>query len=160
MDAKQTRKLIDLAREKKIYLAEAMWTWFSPVAQQVKRWVDGGESGEIQKIVANYHTREAPTYLECNGKRYLITSGTSGYYPNPSRVCVFDDPHGEYLDRGLICEDDRSGTSFSAQFTSVIRPPGSDRYIPVPTAGCPTVRQVHGEADHLRHEAPFRELCA
>lgn len=74
-------------------------------------------------------TREAPTYFERIGKRYLITSGTSGYYPNPSRVCVFDDPHGEYRDLGLICEGDRTGTSFSAQFTSVIQIPGTDRYI-------------------------------
>ena len=55
VDAKQTRELIELAREKRVYLAEAMWTWFGPVAQQVKRWVDDGEYGEIKKIVANYH---------------------------------------------------------------------------------------------------------
>ena len=74
-------------------------------------------------------TREAPTYFERGGKKYLITSGTSDYYPNPSRVCVFDDPHGKYEDLGLICEGDRTGTSFSAQFTSVIQIPGTDRYI-------------------------------
>ena len=33
-------------------------------------------------------TREAPTFFERGGRKYLITSGTSGYYPNPSRVCV------------------------------------------------------------------------
>jgi len=42
---------------------------------------------------------------------------------------VFDDPHGEYRDLGLICEGDKTGTSFSAQFTSVIQLPGTDRYI-------------------------------
>lgn len=74
-------------------------------------------------------TREAPTYFERNGKKYLITSGTSGYYPNPSRVCVFDDYHGEYRDLGEICIGDKTGTSFSAQFTSVLKIPGTDRYI-------------------------------
>ena len=74
-------------------------------------------------------TREAPTYFERNGKKYLITSGTSGYYPNPSRVCMFEDYHGEYKDLGLICEGDKSGTSFNAQFTSVLKIPGTDRYI-------------------------------
>ena len=63
-------------------------------------------------------TREAPTFFKRGGRKYLITSGTSGYYPNPSRVCVFDDYHGEYKDLGLICEGDRTGTSFSAQFTN------------------------------------------
>ena len=33
-------------------------------------------------------TREAPTFFERGGRKYLITSGTSGYYPNPSRVCL------------------------------------------------------------------------
>ena len=34
-------------------------------------------------------------------------------------MCVLDTPHGgDYKVLGLICEGDRSGTSFSAQFTS------------------------------------------
>lgn len=74
-------------------------------------------------------TREAPTYFERNGRRYLFTSGTSGYYPNPSRVCVFDDPHGEYRDLGDPFIGDKSGTSFSSQITSVIYIPEKDRYI-------------------------------
>ena len=55
VDAGQARELIGLAREKKVYLAEAMWTWFSPVARQVKEWMDAGEYGEIHRVVANYH---------------------------------------------------------------------------------------------------------
>ena len=74
-------------------------------------------------------TREAPTCFERNGKRYLFTSGTSGYYPNPSRVCMFEDPHGEYTDLGDPFIGDRSHTSFSSQITSVIQLPGTDRYI-------------------------------
>ena len=74
-------------------------------------------------------TREAPTFFERNGKKYLITSGTSGYYPNPSKVCVFDDYHGEYTDLGDPCMGDKSKTSFSAQFTSVIKIPGKDLYV-------------------------------
>lgn len=54
-DAKQARELIELAEEKGIYLAEAMWTWFSPIAQQVKQWVTDGAFGEIQQVIANYH---------------------------------------------------------------------------------------------------------
>lgn len=75
------------------------------------------------------NTREAPTYFERNGKRYLFTSGTSGYYPNPSRTCVFEDPHGEYKDQGDPFLGDDSNTSFSSQITSVIQLPGTDRYI-------------------------------
>lgn len=75
------------------------------------------------------YTREAPTYFERGGRRYLFTSGTSGYFPNPSKVCVFDDVHGEYRDLGDPFIGDRSGTSFSSQITSVIQLPGTDKYI-------------------------------
>ena len=55
VDAGQTRELIELARSKEIYLAEAMWTWFNPVSHQVKRWINDGEFGTIRKVTANYH---------------------------------------------------------------------------------------------------------
>lgn len=74
-------------------------------------------------------TREAPTYFERGGKRYLFTSGTSSYFPNPSRVCMFTDPHGRYTDLGDPFVGDKRGTSFYSQITSVIRIPGTDRYI-------------------------------
>lgn len=74
-------------------------------------------------------TREAPTYFERGGKRYLFTSGTSGYYPNPSKVCMFTDPHGEYTDLGDPCIGDKSNTTFSGQITSVIQMPGTEQYI-------------------------------
>ena len=54
-DAVQAEELIRLAKEKNVYFAEAMWTWFSPVAHQVKRWLDAGEFGDIKKVIANYH---------------------------------------------------------------------------------------------------------
>lgn len=75
------------------------------------------------------YTREAPTYFERGGKRYLFTSGTSGYFPNPSKVCMFDDPHGDYVDLGDPCIGDKSATTFSSQITSVIQLPGTDTYI-------------------------------
>ena len=74
-------------------------------------------------------TREAPTFFTRNGKKYLFTSGTSGYYPNKSDVCVFDDYHGEYKSLGDPHIGDKSDTSFSSQITSVLHIPGTDRYI-------------------------------
>lgn len=74
-------------------------------------------------------TREAPTFFQHQGRKYLITSGTSGYSPNPSRVCVFDDYHGHYRDLGKICLGDMTGTTFNAQITCVIRIPGTNRLI-------------------------------
>ena len=54
-DAAQAKELIDISREKGVYIAEAMWTWFSPIANQVRKWLDDGEFGEINKLIMNYH---------------------------------------------------------------------------------------------------------
>ena len=74
-------------------------------------------------------TREAPTYFEHGGRKYLFTSGTSGYYPNRSDVCVFDEYHGRYTSLGDPCIGDKSNTTFNSQITSVIRIPGTDKYV-------------------------------
>ena len=50
----EAEELVKLAREKKVYLAEAMWTWFSPVALQVKKWVQSEEVGKIKNIKLTY----------------------------------------------------------------------------------------------------------
>lgn len=83
-------------------------------------------------------TREAPTYFERNGKKYLFTSGTSGFFPNASCVYSFDDYHGKYTDLGDPCIGDQTNTTFNGQITSVIRIPGekelyvacADRWLP------------------------------
>ena len=90
--------------------------------------VTGEYSVHYDNLLPPY-TREAPTFFERNGKKYLFTSGTSGYFPNPSRVCVFKDYHGEYLDLGDPCIGDKKGNTFSSQITSVLKLPGKDIYI-------------------------------
>lgn len=74
-------------------------------------------------------TREAPVYFEREGKKYLFTSGTSGYYPNKSDVCILHDYHGEYESLGDPCIGDKTDTTFNSQITCVIRIPGTDHYI-------------------------------
>ena len=53
--APEAAELFALAAEKGVYLAEAMWTWFSPVAQKVRQWYDGGEFGTLRRAEARYH---------------------------------------------------------------------------------------------------------
>ena len=68
-------------------------------------------------------TREAPGHFFHDGKHYLLTSGTTGYYPNPSEMHSFDDFHGEWQDLGDPCVDDVHENSFNAQFSSVFTHP-------------------------------------
>ena len=53
-DAAIAEELLSLAEEKGVYVAEAMWTWFAPVANQVKRWLDDGAFGELRELSASY----------------------------------------------------------------------------------------------------------
>ena len=75
-------------------------------------------------------TREAPAHFMHNGKHYLYTSGTTGYFPNQSLVSSFDNYHGEYIDLGNPHPADTSNTSYCSQITDVIKIPGKkDLYI-------------------------------
>lgn len=76
------------------------------------------------------HVREATAHCERNGKHYLITSGTSGYYPNPSEVAVADSYHGPYRVLGNPHPNDESHTSYHSQISSIFKvPEKKDLYI-------------------------------
>ena len=56
----------------------------------------------------------------------MLTSGTTGYYPNPSKIAEVPTPHGEWTDLGDPCVDDVDKNSFHAQFSSVFKHPFVD----------------------------------
>ena len=55
--AAETDELIALAKEKNVYLCEAMWTWFSPTAKTVKTWIDTNKIGKINSASFTYHMK-------------------------------------------------------------------------------------------------------
>ena len=55
--AKETDELIALAKEKNVYLCEAMWTWFSESANKTKEWIDEGKIGRVHSADFSYHVR-------------------------------------------------------------------------------------------------------
>lgn len=84
------------------------------------------------------YVREATAHFVRNHKHYLITSGTTGYMPNPSEVAVADTWHGPYAVQGDPCVNDGSQTTFHSQISSVFKVPGkkdlyiacADRWVP------------------------------
>ena len=68
-------------------------------------------------------TREAPAYFRRGEDRFLLTSGTTGYFPNPSEICRISSFHGAWEDLGDPCVDDTAHNSFCAQFSSVFHHP-------------------------------------
>lgn len=67
--------------------------------------------------------REAPAVFEYKNKLYMITSGTTGYYPNASELADITDIHGEWKVLGNPCVGDVKRNSFHAQFSSVFKHP-------------------------------------
>lgn len=82
--------------------------------------------------------REAPAYFRRDGVHYLITSGTTWYYPNRSEVASAPTQHGPWTVLGDPHPSDDSGTSFRSQVSSVFRHPHrrdlyialADRWLP------------------------------
>ncbi len=65
-DSKLLKEMIDLSRKKDVYFAEAMWTWFSPIANKVKEWFDAGEYGNLKKLDLNYHLKSINYAPRCS----------------------------------------------------------------------------------------------
>ncbi len=74
-------------------------------------------------------TREAPALFEAEGKKYMFTSGMTGYVPNRSDSAVsdaWDQPFRSISDPHV---DDASGASFNSQISKVFRVEGTDTFI-------------------------------
>lgn len=82
----------------------------------------GKASSHIPKPFPPF-TREAPAYFQRDGKKFLLTSGTTGYYPNQSIVYQIPEMHGEWEEIGDACVEDLNANSFHAQFSSVFQHP-------------------------------------
>jgi len=84
------------------------------------------------------HVREATAHFYRRGKHYLLTSGTTGYLPNPSEIAIADTWHGPYKVLGNPHPKDGSQTSYHSQIASVFKVEGkkdlyvaiADRWVP------------------------------
>jgi hypothetical protein len=87
-------------------------------------------------------TREAPAHFERDGVHYLVTSGTTGYFPNPSEIASAPDHHGPWTVLGDPHHDDTSRTSYRSQVTSVFKHPDKkDLYIALADRWLPQLPQ-------------------
>lgn len=74
--------------------------------------------------------REAPAMFRAHDQYYLITSGATGWSPNPARYATADSVLGTWTDRGNPATGDGAATTFGSQSTSVIPlDPANNRFI-------------------------------
>lgn len=75
-------------------------------------------------------TREGLAYFRRGALHYMASSGTTGYFPNPSRVGMARTYHGPWEDLGPLDRGDPSETAFNAQISAVFKVPfKKDLYI-------------------------------
>jgi dihydrodiol dehydrogenase / D-xylose 1-dehydrogenase (NADP) len=72
INAREAREVIDLARGKKLFLMEAMWTRFLPAIAQVRKWIAEGAIGEPRMVVADFGFRAA---LNPEGRLFNLELG-------------------------------------------------------------------------------------
>ena len=71
-------------------------------------------------------TREAPALFEANGKKYMLTSGMTGYIPNKSDSAVADTWDVPFKSLGNPHMEDASNASFNSQISKIFRVEGRD----------------------------------
>lgn len=66
VNAREAETLLALAREKRVFLTEAMWTRYMPWRQKVHELIDSGAIGEVRAVTANlgYKNDHIPRILE------------------------------------------------------------------------------------------------
>lgn len=82
--------------------------------------------------------REGVTLLERNGKKYMVTSGMSGYIPNKSDAAISDSLTTPFASIGNPHVNDETNASFNSQISQIFRVPGkkelyisiADRWVP------------------------------
>ncbi len=105
------------------------------------------------------YVREAPAHFRRKGKHYLITSGTTGYLPNPSEVAVADSWHGPYTVLGNPHVDDASDTSFHSQISSVFQVQGKkDLFIAVADRWAPDHMHIEYEEYRAIYDGIFEGI--
>lgn len=67
-----TRPLLALARERGVFLMEAVWTRFLPVYDQVRAWLDGGAIGGVRAMQSSFGLNRPPTP---GSRRYTAALG-------------------------------------------------------------------------------------
>ena len=88
-----------------------------------------GEAAVIYENLKPPLTREGPAHFMRNGKHYLITSGMTGYVPNPSEIAVADDWMGPFTVLGDPSVNDDSFATFNSQSSHVFQIAGTDTLV-------------------------------
>ena len=94
--------------------------------------------------------REGIALFERDGRKYMLSSGMTGYIPNQSDSAVSEAWNAPFVSKGDPYVDDESQSSFNSQFTQVFKLPGRDLYIALSDRWVPGYPVDAKRADLLR----------
>ncbi|MDR2091080.1 MAG: glycoside hydrolase family 43 protein [Clostridiales bacterium] len=97
-------------------------SYTAPAADKYGNSVEG-----VHWIRAHSDEREAPAVFKNNGAYYMITSGLTGWAPNPAKYHVAKNGiFGEWEDKGNPCAGRKADVTYNAQSTFVLEYRGED----------------------------------
>lgn len=86
-------------------------------------------------------TREAPALFEADGRKYMVTSGMTGYIPNKSDAAAADSWEKEFISIGNPHVQDDSNASFNSQISKIFKVEGQEnRFIAMADRWVPSYR--------------------
>ncbi len=154
VNAAETKKLIETAREKNLFLMEAVWTRYLPIYGTVRQWLDDGEIGELVMMNASFGFRAE----QDPNSRLLdpnLTGGAlldTGIYPLSISQWVMGQNPKSFQVHGLIGEtgvDELIAATLVyengvvSQFSSNFRSASRNEFV------------IYGSAGHIRIHADF-----
>jgi dihydrodiol dehydrogenase / D-xylose 1-dehydrogenase (NADP) len=90
-NAEWVTEMVNVAREKKVFLMEAMWTRFFPAMEKVRTWLKEGRIGKVQFVTADfgYYEKEDPSMIIFNPEAAGGSLLDVGIYPLAFALMVF-----------------------------------------------------------------------
>ena len=73
------------------------------------------------KVIGNNQLREAPAVFKYNNEYYILSSGCTGWRPNPSKIHKSSTILGTYEEQNNPCKNDTNSNSYGSQSTYVIK---------------------------------------
>ena len=153
MNLREARAAIELARQKSLFLMEAMWTRFLPVVAEAKRIIASGDIGKVQQCHADF--------------------GFAASVTEAHRLCNKDLGGGALLDVGIyplslaayflgaidfvtaVSQLNDTGVDMQTAFTSRHQSGAVSSGACAINAQTPTEMTISGDLGYLRIESPF-----
>ncbi|XP_017789689.1 PREDICTED: trans-1,2-dihydrobenzene-1,2-diol dehydrogenase-like [Habropoda laboriosa] len=160
MNLKQTKELINLAKEKKLFLMEAIWSRCFPVYETIKKEIDSGSIGQIHQVVVSFGFNMPDVQrlnLKSMGGGTVLDLGVYGIQfaclvynndrPHTIRAagCLNEEEVDQSVSASLIYEGNRTATIITHSLVDLPNEGyiiGTKGTIKVPNFWCPTTVEL------------------